>query len=310
MKKSLILIFMATAMVAGCQKGDDTTQTLSPATMTIKVNAPESEATRPIIKKDGDKYLARWCEEDIYTIILTHISDGNIGRELPQSLELKNDGQTAVFTFPTLEEGYSSYSYYLTNSTIVASNRVSMRHELADTQSKYWGLGSYDNMYDLVVSSIVTSSTPLTGEFSNFKMTRLNAVLKLTLDCSTLDTATWKYQTITFACQQPIAGQIDVMLDDLDGKTYPVPFTIVDGTAKSAITTKFIMEDNPSAFEVYIATLPATLKAGESYTITVTTNSGSVWTKSGTLKKDLVLTAGDVTLVNVDMKTATLTPVE
>lgn len=309
MKKSLILIFMAVAMVAGCQKDDDTTQTLSPATMTIKVNAPESEATRPIIKQDGDKYLARWCEDDIYTIGLAYFHS-SIGLLKPLSLELDNDGQTAVFTFPTLEEGYSSYSYYLTNSTFVELSKVFMRYELADTQLEYWELGSYGNGYDLVVSSVVTSSTPLTGEFSNFKMTRLNAVLKLTLDCSTLDTATWKYQTITFACQQPIAGQIDVMLDDLDGKTYPVPFTIVDGTAKSAITTEFMMEDNPSAFEVYIATLPATLKAGESYTITVTTNSGSVWTKSGTLKKDLILTAGDVTLVNVDMKTATLTPVE
>jgi len=103
-----------------------------------------------------------------------------------------------------------------------------------------------------------------------------------------------KIQSVTFACEQPLAGIITVNLADLDGVTYPIPYTLHGEESKS------ITFDLQAGGDLYISTLPATLKAGESYTVTVKTNQAT-YHKVATLPADLTLTAGDITSVAVNM---------
>ena len=291
--KKFWMMMLAAATLVGCQKSEDVAPEADQ--ITIKATMSFDAASRTTILEQEGNYLARWTEEDKYNIKLVGISSvGGIWAIDAKDIHLENDGETATFEFEMYPEmtddsftfvAVNSFAHYGTNSEAVWL-------QLEDAQTQDWQ-NYYDAHADLIVSKPIQVDQP-TGDLNlNFTMARMNALLKLSLKNFTLAEEE-KIQSVTFACEQPLAGRITTNFADLDGVTYPIPYTLTGEESKS------ITFDLQAGGDLYLSTLPATLKAGESYTVTVKTNQKYI-IKEGTLAADLVLTAGDITSVSVNM---------
>ncbi|MBQ2728424.1 MAG: hypothetical protein IJF77_04305 [Alistipes sp.] len=292
MKKFWMMLLAAVALT-GCQKSEDVVADTNQ--ITIKATMRFDAAARTTIKEQDGNYLARWTEEDKDNIKLVCIrSDGAISMIYAKDIHLENDGETATFEFAMYPEMMAdSWTFVAASSFAVdGANSETVWLRLKDAQTQD-GQNYYDAHADLVVSKPIPVEQ-LTGDLNlNFTMARMNALLKLSLKNFTLAEEE-KIQSVTFACEQPLAGIITVNFADLDGVTYPIPYTLDDEESKS------ITFDLQAGGDLYISTLPATLKAGESYTVTVKTNQAT-YHKVATLPADLTLTAGDITSVVVNM---------
>ena len=291
--KKFWMMLLAAATLVGCQKSEDVAPEADQ--ITIKATMSFDAASRTTILEQDGNYLARWTEEDKYNIKLVGISSvGGFWAIDAKDIHLENDGETATFEFEMYPEmtddsftfvAVNSFAYYGTSSEAVWL-------QLKDAQTQDWQ-NYYDTAADLIVSKPIQVDQP-TGDLNlNFTMARMNALLKLSLKNFTLAEEE-KIQSVTFACEQPLAGRITTNFADLDGVTYPIPYTLTGEESKS------ISFDLQAGGDLYLSTLPATLKAGESYTVTVKTNQKYL-IKEGTLAADLVLTAGDITSVSVNM---------
>ena len=291
--KKFWMMLLAAATLVGCQKSEDVAPEADQ--ITIKATMSFDAASRTTILEQDGNYLARWTEEDKYNIKLVGISSvGGFWDIDAKDIHLENDGETATFEFEMYPEmtddsftfvAVNSFAHYGTSSEAVWL-------QLKDVQTQD-GQNYYDAHADLIVSKPIQVDRP-TGDLNlNFTMARMNALLKLSLKNFTLAEEE-KIQSVTFACEQPLAGRITTNFADLDGVTYPIPYTLTGEESKS------ITFDLQAGGDLYISTLPATLKAGESYTVTVKTNQKYL-IKEGTLAADLVLTAGDITSVSVNM---------
>lgn len=296
MKKFWMMLLAAVALT-GCQKSEDVVADTNQ--ITIKATMRFDAAARTTIKEQDGNYLARWTEEDKDNIRLVGISsDGGIWAIDAKDIHLENDGETATFEFAMYPEMMAeSFTFVAVNRFArYGTNSEAVWLQLKEAQTQD-GQNYYDAQADLVVSKPIPVEQ-LTGDLNlNFTMARMNALLKLSLKNFTLAEEE-KIQSVTFACEQPLAGIITVNFADLDGVTYPIPYTLYDEESKS------ITFDLQAGGDLYISTLPATLKAGESYTVTVKTNQAT-YHKVATLPADLTLTAGDITSVAVNMGDAT-----
>lgn len=291
--KKFWMMLLAAATLVGCQKSEDVAPEADQ--ITIKATMSFDAASRTTILEQDGNYLARWTEEDKYNIKLVGISSvGGFWAIDAKDIHLENDGETATFEFEMYPEmtddsftfvAVNSFAYYGTSSEAVWL-------QLKDAQTQDWQ-NYYDTAADLIVSKPIQVDQP-TGDLNlNFTMARMNALLKLSLKNFTLAEEE-KIQSVTFACEQPLAGRITTNFADLDGVTYPIPYTLTGEESKS------ISFDLQAGGDLYLSTLPATLKAGESYTVTVKTNQAT-YHKVATLPADLTLTAGDITSVAVNM---------
>ena len=294
--KKFWMMMLAAATLVGCQKSEDVAPEADQ--ITIKATMSFDAASRTTILEQDGNYLARWTEEDKDNIkLLTIRSDGGVGAIDAKDIHLENDGETATFEFEMYPEmSDDSYTFVAVNGFAFSGiNSDAFWLRLKDAQTQDWQ-NYYDAHTDLIVSKPIPVDKP-TGDLNlNFTMARMNALLKLSLKNFTLAEEE-KIQSVTFACEQPLAGNITVNFADLDGVTYPIPYTLDDEESKS------ITFDLQAGGDLYISTLPATLKAGESYTVTVKTNQAT-YHKVATLPADLTLTAGDITTVPVNMSDA------
>ena len=151
--------------------------------------------------------------------------------------------------------------------------------------------GSYDPNADLMVSwPVVTAAQPT--EAQSLRFTRLVAVAKMTINNLNL-TEGEVVEKVEFAADgKALAGSIAANLEN------PHEFTVSEGVSSIAVATN-------SASDVYFTTLPATLAAGDAYSVVVTTNQNT-YTKDGVIpaEKSLVFEAGNVSRFSVNMADA------
>lgn len=291
--KKFWMMLLAAATLAGCQKSEDVAPEADQ--ITIKATMSFDAASRTTILEQDGKNLARWTEDDKNNIKLVGVgSDGAICRIIANAISLENGGETATFEFAIDPEMMAdSYTFVAVNGyAFKEANTQQVGLQLKEAQTQDWQ-NYYDANADLIVSKPIQVDKP-TGDLNlNFTMARMNALLKLSLKNFTPADGE-KIESVTFACEQPLAGKICVNFADLDGVTYPVPYTLEGEESKS------ITFDLQAGGDLYLSTLPATLKAGENYTVTVKTNQKYI-IKEGTLATDLTLTAGDITSVSVNM---------
>lgn len=295
--KKFWMMMLAAATLVGCQKSEEVAPETDGA-VTIQAALGFDVASRATLVEQDGAYLARWSEDDLHMLKLNYIgaTDGQIGLYDPTSIDLENGGETATFTFQmNLDHLAGETIQFLATENLYGLNPEVALLRVPDQQMQYW-MGGFDFRADVLVSKLIESQKPQTGAVMpmQFTMTRLNALLKLSL--ANLDlTDDEGIESVTFSCEQPIAGVINVNLADLDGVTYPVPFTLNESMAKTSVTLVKNGWD-----DYYFSTLPTTLKAGESYTVTVKTDQKYI-IKTGKLAADLALTAGDITTVTVNM---------
>lgn len=293
--RKLWMILAAAALLVGCSREE--AHDANPA-ITIKAKMAFDAASRTTIKEQDGNYLARWTDEDRYNVTLVGVGNdnGSVCGIAANKIYLENDGETATFDFEMSSNMTDdSYTFVVVNARAFHGvNSTTVWLTLKPEQTQDW-LGYYDAAADLIASKQIQVERPTGNLNLHFTIARLNALLKLSFKHLELEEGD-QVASVTFACEQPLAGRIAVEFADLDGVTYPIPYTLEAGTESNSI--KFNLQ---AGGDLYLSTLPATLKAGESYTITVVTKQGATYQKSATLPSDLKLTAGDITAVTVNM---------
>ena len=292
MKKIVLLMIVAAAALVGCQKSEElTVSTGEKIQLTASASLP-TEGRAIISKDENGVYRSRWAENEY--LYLVEDCEGGSGSFLSQSMVRENEGETASFSFAVDEIEASSYTYIATTAPVAIATRA-LFIDLADEQYQYYEGGSYDAAFDVLLSKAVVMDAQPATEGLRFSMQRLNGALKLSVKNLALATGE-EVESITFACEQPIVGEVKVTFDDLAAGTYPIPFEVEAG--KTAVKTSIY--NTTGNFEVFYSCLPATLKAGESYTVTVKTNQAT-YHKVATLPADMVIAPNEITSVSVNM---------
>lgn len=312
MKKIFYAIVLATATFVGCQNVDDVNVGNKESVDFSVVASLEGEISRSIISENEDgTYTPAWVEDDKLEFgLVENCGNGVINIANAKSMSIGDDGK-ATFGFSLNAYEGNEFSYVACSPVAQGFADTFAVINFKDVQNVWWkdAAASYNHNDDILVSNVITRSTQIgNGETMEFKMARLNSAMKLVL--KGLPVADNAVKSVTFTCEQPIAGTVKVNYADLDGQTYPIPTTLDKGVnhiTKDVYSYLGVSQD----VVVFLSCMPATLKAGEKYSVEVALEDGSKLIKEGVLAADLTLDVNEVTTVNVNMAdAATKTKVE
>ncbi len=293
MKKILTMICVAAAALVGCQNVDDINEgTLNGKSIKATASTPELTRTE-LIYADG-VYKAQWCAGDKVALVeIATIDAENTQITKYESNALTEGGVEATFGFDVPAVAASSYQYVLAYpyGKVGGANATSVNLTLATVQEKKdTSFGANCDL--LIAKSEVLATQPASVDFS---LTRLSAVAKMTLKNFIIPVGE-VIEDVTLSCEQPLTGTVGVNLEDLS-------LSVVSGV-NSVTTTNYewaVAADG--TLDVYFSVLPATLAAGESYTITVETDQAT-YHKVDNLASALKFQAGDITIFSANMQDA------
>ena len=286
MKKMMNILVLVAAAAMGfvaCQKE---VQEDYPADSTVVVNfvAPSAE-TKTSVNTSGDVPSFAWNENETFAVL-----EQTDALSAASSVTYKKeDGKANITAEFAANAGKGEYRYV---TVYPACGYVSAENISAATlclpAAQTMAEGSYDSNADLMVSEVVTTSSQPT-EAQMLRFTRLAAVVKMSLKGLELEAGDQVEQVIFAAEGKALAGNV---VADL-----AAPHEFSAGETVSSVTVA-----TESAGDVYFTVLPATLEAGQAYTVTVLTNK-KLYIKQGTIpaEKSLVFEAGMVTRFGVNM---------
>lgn len=287
------MICVTAAALVGCQNVDDINDgALGGVNFKATASTPELSRTE-LVYADG-AYKAQWCEGDQVVLIEVATVDAeNATITKYESNALTAAAESAEFSFNVDAATAESYQYVLAYpyDKVGIADATAVNLTLATNQVKKDA--SFGANCDLLIAkSDVLAAQP---ESVAFTLTRLSAVAKMTLKNFAIP-AGEVIEDVTFSCEQPLTGTIGVNYTDLS-------WSVVRG-ANSVTTTNYewtVAADG--TLDVYFSVLPATLAAGESYTITVETDKAT-YIKEATLASALQFKAGDITTFSANMNGA------
>ncbi len=292
--KKFWMMLLAAASLAGCQKSEEVLiSTGNTISLTAEMSQPTTSRTA-LVENEG-VYSAIWKSGDKLTLFEL----ANETFSLYESNALGTDAETASFTFDGVAAMEAESFRYVAGTNITSNCTINnIRMELPAEQAPAT-MNTFDGAADVLLSLPIDRATQPVSEALTFTTTRVSAVVKLAIKNMTLADGE-KVEQVVFSCEEPISGNFQVNVKNLTADTYPIPFSWREEGYSISIT---LPEAQSGDFVTYFSTLPATLKAGESYTVTVKTNQKYI-IKEGTLVADLALTAGDITTVSVNMSDA------
>lgn len=296
MKKIFMMICAAAAVLAGCQNVEEGIEGGAQSGLSIKAVATVPTMNRTHLVESEGVYKAWWSDGDYVNLIEN--ANGTISRFLTQITE---DCESAELTFEDINpQEADEYKYVLTYPDPVASNTIVIDMSIP-TEQNFFRSDSYADNCDILLSKPVTLDHQPVGESINFEMVRLSAVAKMTLKNFAIP-AGEAIKNVVFSCDSPITGEFSVNIADISAEGTPIEIT---KGVNSVSTNKYEPITDPATQQVvvYFSVLPTTLKAGESYTITVETDKAN-YTKIATLASALQFKAGSITAFSANMNGA------
>lgn len=281
----MILVAAAAMGFTACQKEmqEDTPAGDSTVQVTFVSGTPDTKTT---VDTSGDTPLFAWDENETFAVL----EQTDALAEASSVTYVKDeDGKANVTATFAANAGKSSYDYvtvYPASGYVSATGLDKATLSLPAVQTM--AESSYDHKADLMVSEVVSADAQPT-EAQMVRFTRLAAVVKMTLKNFSLEDGDKVEQVIFTADGKNLAGTVTADLAD------PHTFTLTEGVDNVTVNTT-------SSSDVYFTVLPATLEAGEAYTVTVITEK-KLYIKKGTIpaEKSLVFEAGMVTRLGVNM---------
>lgn len=287
------MICVAAAALVGCQNVDDINDgALGGVNFKATASTPELSRTE-LVYADG-AYKAQWCEGDQVALIEVATVDAeNATITKYESNALTAAAESAEFSFNVDAATAESYQYVLAYpyGNVGIADATAVNLTLATNQVKKDA--SFGANCDLLIAkSDVLAAQP---ESVAFTLTRLSAVAKMTLKNFAIP-AGEVIEDVTLSCEQPLTGTIGVNYADLS-------WSVVSGVNSVTTTNYEWTVTADGTLDVYFSVLPATLAAGESYTITVETDKAT-YIKEATLAVALQFKAGDITTFAANMNGA------
>lgn len=293
--KSLMLFAAAAMALTSCENEamNEGIQENDTYTMTFVAGAPES---RTSVSVDGNVAKFAWDAEESFTVV-----ENTTALALAKNVEFNKNGELAEITatFDAVEaEEYNYVAVYPKDAWATSNNDDFNKAKLIFPTKQTMTTNSYDPDADLLVSKVLTTtSQPTEAQMLEFR--RLVAIGEMNIKGLQTDGAE-KILSVDFAANDAI----------LTGRAYVdlATNTVLEygytGQAFKNVNISCAMEV-AEANTVYFTCMPATLKSGEAYTITVTTDK-AIYTKKGTIGANaLEFTEGNVTGFTANMATAT-----
>lgn len=284
MMKLLTVVAVAAMGLTACQTGFEEQANVN-NNVTVSFVA---EQTRTAVDTSGSAPLFSWSDNETFAVL----EQTDALAQATSVTYAKVDGKAKIDAqFPiNADKGEYKYIAIYPASGYTAAENIS-NATLALPSAQSMAEGSYDPNADLMVSwPVVTAAQPT--EAQSLRFTRLVAVAKMTIN--NLNLAEGEVvEKVEFAADgKALAGSIAANLEN------PHEFTVSEGVSSIAVATN-------SASDVYFTTLPATLAAGDAYSVIVTTNQNT-YTKQGVIpaEKSLVFEAGNVSRFSVNMADA------
>lgn len=284
MMKLLTVVAVAAMGLTACQTGFEEQANVN-NNVTVSFVA---EQTRTTVDTSGSAPLFSWSDNETFAVL----EQTDALAQATSVTYAKVDGKAKIDAqFPiNADKGEYKYIAIYPASGYTAAENIS-NATLALPSAQSMAEGSYDPNADLMVSwPVVTAAQPTEAQYLRF--TRLVAVAKMTINNLNL-TEGEVVEKVEFAADgKALAGSIAANLEN------PHEFTVSEGVSSIAVATN-------SASDVYFTTLPATLAAGDAYSVVVTTNKNT-HTKDGVIpaEKSLVFEAGNVSRFSVNMADA------
>ena len=284
MKKIYAMIFVAAATLAGCQNVNDGLESDNQNKVEMKVGASVPTVSRTALTENAGVYKATWKAGDALNLV--EVAGESVTTY--ESAALAGDTESANFSFELTAAEAESYTYLAVYPKGAVSNATANKFvvTLPATQSPA-EMNTFDGAADILVSNAAESTVQ--GGSLALTMQRLSAVGKITVKNMPL-AAGEVVKSVTFSCGHPLAGSATVKVDDL---TYEVKQGIGE--------VKVVLPESQSGdFTAYFSCLPATLAAGDAYTVSVET-SAATYHKVSTVASPLTLAAGAITSFKVNM---------
>ena len=295
--KSLMLFAAAAMALTSCEneamnEGIEANDTY---TMNFVAGAPESKTSVTI---EGNAANFAWDDSEEF-VFIQHNEKIALGTDVTFTKNGEVANISATFPGDAATE-YNHVAIYPASAWIDGTNVESSNFNKAKLNikaSQNLVEGTYDPTADLMVSQNV-ACVP-TDVPQELRFTRLVSVAEMNIKNLAVE-AGEKITSVSFAVSETIlAGRsyFNLATGEVDeyayyGASNTITLDNVDGIAA-----------NNSSVKVYFTCIPATVAAGETYTVTVTTDKAK-YTKSATLSKDLAFEAGKVKAFGVNMADA------
>lgn len=289
MMKTLVFVAAAAMGLTACQ--NDFEEQIEAKDAVVVTFVADSADSRTSVDTSGDKPAFAWAETGETFAVLEQTDALAEATAVAYAYEDGKAKITATFDNNAGKEPYQYVTVYPASGYVSAEGIEAATLTLPAEQTMVEG--SYDPDADLMVSKVVTTTAQPT-EAQMVQFTRLAAVAKMSFN----GLGSQKVESVTFTAEgKTLAGKVTANLSD------PHAFVAQEGGSNTVTVTA--PEDGVE--EVYFTLLPTTLEAGDSYSITVITDS-KIYKKTAAIPegKSLEFAAGMVTRFGVDLSTATV----
>ena len=261
--------------------------------------ADEADATRTTVDTSGeDAPVFAWDKSEPFAVLEQTDALAEAGSSDGTVTFVNEEGKakiTAEFEANAYEGEYKYVTIYPESGYYYSQTKSINDVVLYLPELQYiYNPASYDPNADLMVSEVVTTTAQPT-EAQMVRFTRLAAVVKMSINNLAIGAGEQVERVEFMANGKALAGEITADLENLIVDKKHV-FTVSKGVSTISVATT-------AADVVYFTTLPATLAAGDTYSVAVVTDK-KVYAKQATIPEDksLAFTAGDVTRFGVNMQ--------
>ena len=291
MMKNMVLVAAAAMGIVACQKEIQDEVPVNGETVQVTFVAGTAD-TKTSVDASGEAPAFAWGENETFTVL----EQTDALAAATSVTYAKVDGKASITAEFAANPGKESYDYVTVYPAVAYVGAESLaKATLSLPAVQTMAEGSYDPDADLMVSEVVSVNAQPT-EAQMVRFARMAAVVKMTLKGLELEAGDQVEQVIFTAAGKSLAGTIT---GDLAA---PKEFAVAEGVDNVTVNTT-------SSTDVYFTVLPATLEAGDAYTVTILTNK-KIYIKQGTIpaEKTLVFEKGMVTRFGVNM--ASVEPID
>lgn len=299
MKRSLKTwaLIAAVALGLGACQNDIEEQVVVKNTRTVKF-VTDSAENRTSVDTTGEKPAWAWNDEESFAVL--ECIDGEYYSEAEEvnfNKTADNIGEIeASFAYDRtmgLEGAHYDYMIVHPKSGFVSHANDFTKGTLTLPAVQEMDGNSYDADADLMVSRVINWDTYCDYDVLPVQFTRLAAVVQLTIDGMELGD---KLESVTFT----VTGKEDKVIALAGEVTTDLTLPKELAPVKDKVSSSVTVSGNYDGNKVLFTTLPATLEAGDKYTVTAISEK-KVYIKEGTIAegKSLSLKAGYVNRLTV-----------
>ena len=280
---TIITLLSASLLLSNCQRENTSEGVMNEM---VKITVETADDTRTYINES--EHRVEWSDNDRIVVF----ENNKFANSLSTSITNCKAAFSVVFNSDVTSPSFTYNAIYPTTS-FAGGNSVDLaKVELTLPSTQSATSTSFDPAADMLIAKPQTMKKQAESITMQFK--RIVAMAKLTI--SNLPSGT-KVSEVTFTAKgKQLAGTCLANLNTCDIST--------SGNTSDSITVKYDKTLTQNEPAIYFNCFPTTLAAGDTFSVTITSDKGVSYTKDVTIPagRSLVFEQSNLALFNVDMK--------